>query len=108
VVWADENGDETATPPTMRSGQNVVVITTQDGGTSYGASLENGSADGAGASALDDLTDVTLTTPTADDTLRYVGGVWVNDDRRFRPVTHDFGSGPELVWDGDDLVMEWF
>lgn len=21
--------------------------------------------------------------------------------------THDFGSGPELVWDRDDLVLEW-
>jgi hypothetical protein len=30
-----------------------------------------------------------------------------HDDRRWEPVTHNPGSGPELVWDGDDLVMEW-
>jgi hypothetical protein len=28
-------------------------------------------------------------------------------DLRWEPVTHNFGTGPELVWDGDDLVMEW-
>lgn len=31
-----------------------------------------------GASALDDLSDVTLTTETTDDTLKYNGSVWVN------------------------------
>lgn len=57
--------------------------------------------------ALDDLTDVTLTSPQVDDTLRFDGAAWVNDNRRWEPVTFNFGSGPELVWDGDDLVMEW-
>jgi hypothetical protein len=28
-------------------------------------------------------------------------------DLRWEPVTHNPGSGPELVWDGDDLVMEF-
>lgn len=57
--------------------------------------------------AMDDLSDVTLTTPAENDTLRYISGVWVNDARRWEPVTNNYGSGPEMVFDGDDLVMEW-
>ncbi|HEX7069428.1 MAG TPA: glycerophosphodiester phosphodiesterase family protein, partial [Rhodothermales bacterium] len=52
--------------------------------------------------------DPTITAPAENDQIQYVSGEWVNSSRRFRPVTHDFGSGPELVWDGNDLVMEWF
>lgn len=54
VVWADENGDQTTTVPAMRSGQNTVVITTLDGGTSYGASLENGSNGASGGASASD------------------------------------------------------
>lgn len=56
---------------------------------------------------LDDLSDVAITTPAENDTLRYVSGQWINDARRWEPVTFDFGSGPELVWDAGELVMEW-
>lgn len=60
-----------------------------------------------GSVDLDDLADVVIATPAENDTLRYIGGMWVNDTRRWEPVTFNFGTGPELVWDGDDLVMEW-
>lgn len=74
VGWGDENGDETATPPTMRSGQNVVVITTLDGGMSFGASLENGSNGGsAGASTRWELAVITGSPP---DNL-YADGDWL-------------------------------
>jgi hypothetical protein len=33
---------------------------------------------GSGASALDDLTDVTLSTPTNGQVLKYNGTAWVN------------------------------
>lgn len=59
---------------------------------------------GTGASALDDLTDVVIASPQEDDTLRYVGGQWVNDNRRWEAVT----DGEDVfVWSGDDLVHEW-
>jgi hypothetical protein len=57
--------------------------------------------------ALDDLTDVAITAAAEDDTLRYIGSAWVNDNRRWEPVTDNPGSGPDMVFDGDDLVMEW-
>lgn len=61
-----------------------------------------------GASALDDLTDVTISAPAADDQLQYIGGVWVNNSRRWEPVVTDPGTGPELVFDGTgDIVMTW-
>ena len=41
---------------------------------------ENGTVSGGGgASALDDLTDVTITTPTSGQVLKYNGSAWVND-----------------------------
>ena len=41
---------------------------------------ENGTVSGGGgASALDDLTDVTITTPTTGQVLKYNGSAWVND-----------------------------
>ncbi len=59
---------------------------------------------GAGATALDDLTDVVITSPTLDDDLRYDGAFWVNDPRRWEAVT----NGEDVfVWEGDDLVHEW-
>jgi hypothetical protein len=37
-----------------------------------------GNAPSAGASTLDDLTDVTITSPATDDVLKYNGSAWVN------------------------------
>lgn len=59
------------------------------------------------AAVLTDLGDVTITSPAEDDTLRYVGGEWVNDNRRWEPVTSNPGGGPEIVFSGDDIVMTW-
>jgi hypothetical protein len=56
------------------------------------------------AGDLSDLDDVTITAPAEDDTLRYVGGVWINDDRRWEAVTNNEDI---FVWEGDDLVHEW-
>lgn len=54
-----------------------------------------------GASALDDLTDVTITTPTTGQVVKYNGSVWVND-------TDDTGSGslPTGVAKGDLAVFD--
>ena len=60
-----------------------------------------------GSTALDDLTDVTITSAATDDTLRYDGAVWVNDNRRWEPVTTDPGTCPEIVFTSTDIVMTW-
>lgn len=108
VVWAG------GTAPTLDETASTVAVLTffsLDGGTVwYGFPTGGGSA----VAALDDLTDVTITAAAADDTLRYVEAEWVNDNRRWEPVTTNLhmtetfpSTGPELVWDGDDIVMTW-
>lgn len=61
----------------------------------------------ASAAALDDLSDVTISGVATGDMLRYSGSAWVNVVGRWEPVTTNPGTGPELVWDGDDIVMNW-
>jgi hypothetical protein len=84
------------------SAVNILTLFTYDGGTNWYAFLAGGS--GAGATALDDLTDVTITAPATDEDLRYVAGEWVNDPRKWEAVT----NGEDVfVWESDDLVHEW-
>jgi len=42
---------------------------------------------GVGSASLDDLSDVTITTPAAADRLRYDGTVWRNSALIWRPLT---------------------
>jgi hypothetical protein len=59
---------------------------------------------GSSVGALEDLSDVTITAVAEDDTLRYDGSTWINDNRRWEAVT----DGEDVfVWVGDDLVHEW-
>lgn len=59
----------------------------------------------SGASALDDLTDVTLTTPTSGDRLRYSGSEWVNSALRWEPhVAYD--GTVVLDGNGDPVMVE--
>lgn len=53
--------------------EHTLVVT--DGGI---LGTETAGGDPTAVSELDDLSDVTLTTPAANEVLRYVGGVWVN------------------------------
>jgi hypothetical protein len=64
-------------------------------------------ADLIGATSLDDLTDVTITTPAVGDMLRYNGSGWVNSALRWEPVVTDPGTGPEIVFTSGDIVMTW-
>lgn len=59
----------------------------------------NGSAvgSGGGATALDALTDVTLTSNTQYDTLMYTGSVWANAPLATHTILNA-NSHPELVW----------
>lgn len=63
---------------------------------------------GAVSLELDDLTDVIIAAPAEGDMLRYDGSDWVNYSGHYEPVVADFGSGPEIVFDAGDIVMEWF
>lgn len=58
---------------------------------------------GGGASSLSGLSDVTLTTPSNNQILRYNGSKWVNDGERISGVTPSalFGSQKKIaeVWD---------
>lgn len=90
-VLQDGTGSRTLTWPasvvetiTIDSGANkltIVSLRTNDGGTNYHAvTLISGSSSmgGAGATTLNDLTDVTITAATIYNHLEYDGAQWVN------------------------------
>lgn len=62
---------------------------------------------GSATGALDDLTDVTITSPAVADRLRYDGSQWVNSALIWKPVLAlDPGSGLYVnVHSGGDPVM---
>lgn len=86
VIWAS------GTAPTLDTTASTAAVLTFfsiDGGTNwYGFATGGGSV----VAALDDLTDVTITTPTEDQFLSYNGSAWVN-------VT-PYYAGELLVADG--------
>lgn len=85
------------------TGTRVCTVFTTDGGTTFGVFFPGS----GGATTLDALTDVTITAVATDDTLRYTGAAWTNDNRRWEPVTFDPGTGPEIVFTATDIVMTW-
>lgn len=92
---ADDQPNQTAATTTT-----YLLWSSAGDSTIYGAKV--GAA--VAVTALDDLSDVTITSPQEDDSLRYVGGVWINDARWKALVVDGFDS---FVWEGDDLVWEW-
>ena len=65
----------------------------------YDETTSTNISEGGGATELDDLSDVTITAPEEDQQLQHIGGVWVNNHRRWEPVTTNPGGGPEIVFD---------
>lgn len=60
-----------------------------------------------GATTLDGLTDVTITTPVVGDRLRFDGTVWRNSALIWQPLTDP--SVPDLIFDtgtGDIIMVE--
>ena len=104
VVWPD------ATPPTLSTAAgsvDVFTLFTLDGGTVWFGFQ----AGGAGAvSALDDLTDVAITSPATADRLRYNGSAWVNSALVWTPLTvYDPTTGnylPLVDGSGNQLMSE--
>jgi hypothetical protein len=98
VEWV---GGSAPTLETAEDAWNWVSLTTLDGGTTW---FGNGGAASDIVAALDDLTDVTITTPAEGDMLRFDGSAWVNTDGRYEPVTDGVDT---FVWDGAEIVMAW-
>ncbi len=81
----------------------------KNGGTNLG-SHEIGATWESVATALDDLTDVTITSATTADRLRFDGSVWRNSALIWRPVTtYDGTTGlwvPLVDGDGNAIMAE--
>lgn len=71
------------------SGGTIGYVLTKDSGTSYDYSWQPTSAVGS----LNDLSDVTITTPATDDALIYNGSLWVNT-----PITNGAASKQMNSW----------
>jgi hypothetical protein len=109
-VTAGDYGQTSTTPgeAQVAPGHATAFCEFTESGTTPSAFLWGGRGGGgviAGLElALDDLSDVTITSPAEDDDLRYNGSAWINDSRKWEAVT----DGEDVfVWEGDDLVHEW-
>jgi hypothetical protein len=98
VVWQDGAPTLDETAGTF----SVLTFFTVDGGTTWVGFLAGGG--GGSGGTLDGLSDVTITAVAEDDTLRYDGSTWINDNRRWEAVTNGVDT---FVWEGTDLVHEW-
>jgi hypothetical protein len=89
---------------TTASAVNILSLFSYDGGTSWYGFL----AGGTSATALDDLTDVTITSPATAQRLRYNGSAWVNSSLVWRPVTTYDGTNwlPAVDGDGNAIISE--
>jgi hypothetical protein len=91
---------------TTASAVNILTLFSYDGGTTwYGALLGGG---GSSVGALDDLSDVTITSVATADRLRYDGSEWVNSSLKWVPVTTFDGTNwlPAVDGDGNAIVTE--
>jgi hypothetical protein len=75
VVWAD--GAPTIDPDP--GGVTWVTYASLDGGTVWYGFPIGGTGGGGGPVALDDLTDVVITTPAEGHEIKYRSGFWVNE-----------------------------
>ena len=101
VVWL---GGTTPTHTTTAGTTTIYAFFTRNGGTTWIGGQLGQSAVGE----LDDLSDVVITNAQLGDILRHDGTIWRDYAGHYEPVIHDFGSGPDIVYDSGDIVMEWF
>lgn len=92
------------TPTLSTSEDYALVFWSFDGGTTIGGTLVGS---GGGASDLDDLTDVAITSATEGDMLRYSGSAWVNTPGRWEVLLTEDGSEPLTTEDGLDWLYVW-
>jgi hypothetical protein len=97
VTWSGPDFGGADDQPAQGAGDVTFYTIVSDGGNLYGFKAVGGSSVGA----LDDLSDVTLTSPATADRLRYDGSVWRNSALIWRPsMTFDGTNWLPLV-DGD-------
>lgn len=65
-----------------------------------------GGGGGGGASALDDLTDVVISSPTTNQVLKYNGSVWVNDTATGGATTLDDLTDVVISAAGDRQIIQ--
>jgi hypothetical protein len=66
--------------------------------------LVYGDESGGGATDLDDLTDVTLTSPSNNQVLRFNGTAWVNGALPSHAASHADGGSDELALDASQIT----
>jgi len=81
------NGTSVATGVTFDAGDWILCISGATGWQRIDT-LNGAAGGGGGASTLDALIDVTVTTPAAGDVLTYSGGNWVNRQANLDPGTY--------------------
>ena len=106
---AHAHGDQSATSGTKHNATQTLIV---DAGGYYTgahveAALQEVGADLATLSthALDDLSDVTITSPATGHRLRYNGSAWVNSALAWVPLTNGDATTPELIFADGDVVM---
>ena len=88
-----------STPARLGVGTNGQVLTA-DSSTATGLAWS-----ATATHALDDLSDVTITSPTTGHRLRYNGTAWVNSALAWVPLTNGDATTPELIFAAGDVVM---
>jgi hypothetical protein len=102
VTWPGSVAWPGGTAPvlsTAASAVDIFVLLTVNGGTTW-FGFPTGGTGSSTVAALDDLTDVTITSPAEAQTLVYRSGAWVNEATpvgRWELVVADGGSGPTGV-----------
>jgi len=91
---------------------NEIVVGTipggELGGTWANPTVDTTHAGSSHLTVLSQMTDVEIGSAEEGDMLRYTTGKWRDTAGLYEPVIHDFGSGPDIVYDSGDIVMEWF
>jgi hypothetical protein len=106
--WQNSTG--AAISSTANTGAVVVIGGRREGTVSLpsgSTTIDENGISPSPTGALDDLTDVTITAAATGDMLRYNGTAWVDTPGRWEPVTTNPGGGPEIVFDGDEILMAW-
>ena len=111
VGWPASVSWQSGTPPVLATDPyavDVFTLLTVDGGTNW-MGFPTGGGGTSSVAALDDLTDVTVTTPTQGDQLVYRNGTWVNEGEsaatHWEIVVADGGTGDSGVLDSEYAEM---
>jgi hypothetical protein len=123
ITWADTITWVGGSAPTLQTAANAVdtigLVTIDDGTTYFGYHAGAGGGAGTPATTVESETTFGISPAVGSDT-EYarqdhthgspadpVTEAAVQAVGRWEPVTHDYGSGQELVFDGDDILVHF-